>query len=691
MEGPGVYKMHRTSFLFLLFSAALLCSCERPFEAFVLLEKNQPCTIVVDISPHSSFEAALAKKDEESPERQSALLAAQELRHYLATMMSIPERQISIVGDDQAISGRVLLLGMPGNKSAYTDVRKKLQKWWKRTDPHHKGLIRMDAGYQEERQWLALTAQQPSTILDAVYAFLEQQGVAWYAPGERDVYVPAQRQIRVSQAAVIKEPALQMRGFFPDCPDDGKPPVADPAWMTWWLRQHVHEIPANWANDHSILTAYGMRAVRSSRQVPLAGWQPGFCAANDSVVAALVKNIRPVLAYAQTYVLDGQQALPLCSCAACQALGNESSRLVGLLNALGHALAEAQKQGIVPGDRRLIGIVPVKPPDQPLPQDWPAAQVTLALQMQPRCYNHSIDDPSCTEVNVPLQAFVTAWLKQAANADVAVVEGYYASEFAGLPLVFDHVLNRDLAAYRAMGVAGIYGAAPNPSMPGMQGYLNYMYSQSAWNGRMRVDSLRDGYFSAHYPGTSSGVREYYDMTEEAMANITAWRFVMSRRIRELQQNGFAGALLPLPGFAEHFNLYQTFSEKNDGVDWERTFQLVHDMRHVMDDLLDKNTPDQTLDRLLLLEKQLQFADLTIGLYDNMIRTLTLGADEPEMREEAAIRLREVVKKMAAFEMIDGACGQTSALEQSGIAEACQELLSKLEKEYGVPYQRVYEE
>lgn len=691
MEGPGVYKMHRSSFLFLMFSAALLCSCERPFEAFVLLEKNHPCTIVVDISPHTSFEAALEKKEEGSPERQSALLAAQELRHYLAAMMSLPERQISIVGDDQSISGRVLLLGMPGEQSAYKDVRKKLQKLLKRTESHRKGVIRIDAGNQEERQWLALTAQQPSTILDAAYAFLEQQGVAWYAPGARDVYVPTQRQIRIDRAAVIKEPALQMRGFFPECPDEGKRAAADQTWLTWWLRQHVREIPADWIVDKSLLTAYGMRAVRSSRQMPLAGWQPGFCAATASAITALGKNIWPLLASAHTYVLDGQQALPLCSCAACQAMGNESSRLVVLLNALGNALAEAQKQGTVPGDRHLIGVVPVTPPDHPVPSDWPADQVTLALQMLPRCYNHSINDPSCTEVNVPLQAFVTAWLEQAADAEVAVVEGYYASEFAGLPLVFDHVLNHDLAAYQAMGVAGIYCAAPNPSMPGMQGYLNFYFGQSAWNGRMRVDSLRDGYFSAHYPGTSSGVREYYDMTEEAMANITAWRYIMSRRIRELQQGGFAGALLPLPGFQEHFNLYQTFSEKNDGVDWERTFQLVHDMRHVMDDLLEKNTPDQTLDRLLLLEKQLQFADLTIVLYDNMIRTLTLGADEPEMREEAAIRLREVVKKMAAFETADGACGKTSALEQSGIAEACQELLTKLEKEYGVPYQQVYEE
>ncbi len=683
--------MHRFTLLLSTLALAASLACESAFQPFVLIDGQNPCTIVVDLSPYQDLDTALAAHGEFAEEKRAALVAAQELRHYLARLVSLSERSIRVIDDGQSATGRILLLGLPGEESAWRDAAARLKKLWLRSAAHSRGGIRIDAWRTEEQQIVALTCRQPADILDAAYSFLEQQGVVWFTPGDHGDRVPGRNQLSIQHAAVIKEPAMTWRGFFPGCPDQGGARPVPSEWLQWWQRQHVRQVPAAWLAGAAPLQSPGMQAVHSSRSRQLAGWQPGFCAADAAAMRSLQQSIWPLLTEARLFVLDGTQAVPLCTCPACEAMGNESTRLTAIFGYLGHELQERQKKGRCAPDCRLMGIVPPVAPDRLLPKEWPAQQVTLAVHLMPRCYNHAIGDAGCTEVNQPLRQVLQEWLKQSPNATIAVVEGYYAAEFSGLPLVLDHVLNSDMATYQSLGIQGVYCEAPSPAIPGMQHYLNFIFAQSTWNGRLSVDSLRSDYFSAYYPGLSTQVMEYFDMAEEALANISAWRYVLPQRVNQLQRDGFTGTLLPLPGFMEHFSVYEQFGQMNDGVDWERTFQLIHDMRHVMDDLLDANPPDPTFDRVLQLEKQLQFADLTITLYDNVIRTLTLGADEPEMREEAAMRLRQVVKKMTEFAVTEDSCGRTSALEQSGIAAACQALLDKLEQEYGVPYQRVYQE
>lgn len=675
--------MAKNLLLTLILPLILMTGCEEAFQPFILADQQQPCTIVLDLGGKA---AAAPEELERQLAAAPAGAAALELRHYLARILSLPERAFPIADDDEPRPGRVILLGRPGRSSAWAAAARRIDKLWKRLPKDQVAACRFDAWQEEERQIVAITTPTPQgNLLRAVHAFLDYQGVRWLFPGRGGENVEMRREIRVTRASHIPAENLPMTGLLPVCADGA---AADSSWLLWWARQRFTHVPLDWAPDPRLLQNLGLQGVAAPTGLTLPGKRE-FCL-NDPAQMQHLEQILFATPQAGLVVLDASRIAPLCGCAHCAALGSEEDRWLDLVRRLGVTLAERKRQGTVHPDARLLAIHEPALPQQFDGKEWPRQEVVLAARMMPRCLNHALADPACVEVNSIRLAALGDWIHTHSFAQLGVLEGYYDPEFAGLPLVLDKIITTDLRLYHRLGLA-LFCEAPATTRSGLQSYQNYLFSQAVHHATLNPDSLRRAWGAFTWPGAATMMGEYLAMQEEAFANVSAWRWELPLLVRQLEKRDFTGSLLPLERFHNHFTLYQQYSDNDEGVAWERTFQLIHDARHVMDDMLEHQLPDQTLDRLLEAEMQLRFAELTITFYDNVIRTLTLGEDEPEMREEAAIRLRQVVKKMTEFQTAGLPCGPANALQGSGLDGSAQALLARLQKRYGVPYTRVYQE
>ena len=82
------------------------------------------------------------------------------------------------------------------------------------------------------------------------------------------------------------------------------------------------------------------------------------------------------------------------------------------------------------------------------------------------------------------------------------------------------------------------------------------------------------------------------------------------------------------------------------------------------------------DRLDSLEYQLQYAELMINLYDNIITLVTHGSDEQYIKEEAILRLQENKEKLAAYEIQSPVLGVSNGVVASGVAELVEQLATQ---------------
>ncbi|HIC88128.1 MAG TPA: DUF4838 domain-containing protein, partial [Anaerolineae bacterium] len=262
--------------------------------------------------------------------------------------------------------------------------------------------------------------------------------------------------------------------------------------------------------------------------------------------------------------------------------------------------------------------------------------------------------------------------------------------FRDLPVVFTSIMKKDIPDYYRLGVRGMYYMQPRQTDLGVQTLLNYQFARLLWNPAADVDSLTNEFFQLYYAGVGDLMKEYYSDIEKAMANIMAWRGELVQRIREYASGKLHKPILPLQKYRQHFYFEEHLSRKNDGTDWANTLQLIHEARFLLDDAMERAVPDVVMNRLLDDEYQLHYAELTVRLYDYVIRLLTLGEDEPEMLEEASLRLRDIAAQLDKFQIRSPAYGVVNGLEASEIKNEVRYLLDKSRQNSAKKYRRVYQ-
>ncbi|MBN2355099.1 hypothetical protein JXO59_03240 [candidate division KSB1 bacterium] len=617
-------------------------------------------------------------------------LAAAELRRYLSQMTGHDETDVSIVDDRVSVIGNILFVGLPGEHSSYADMRSVLLRRWRKTKNKNAQGMRFDTFQQEQRSVLAISGRSAVATLYAAYDWLEQQGVRWIAPDEGAEIVPVRSGITVQPCDLYREPAMTLRGYIPGCAQ-AESFKSGSSLLRWLLRNRINLLAAE-ARADSLLHGYGIRAVRNI--VPDVKRQSGFneiCLGHPESLKQFIDSLLTAAApWPDLLIFDAAKIEKWCDCAVCAQMGNATDKSLALLAQIGEMMETVQQDNRGVETVELLGIVGSKIPEKAIPENWNDQRIKLAVHVFPRCFDHSMTDANCTEVNYKILQTLSYWLNEKAIGEVGIIEGYHAAEFAGLPLVLSERLHEDIPFYVDIGIKFLLSHQPEFSYPGTNALLDYQMARQCWRGEVDLDTLESEYFAVYYPGIPERMQEFYRILQEALANIVAWRFELPQKLDQMAQQDFTEPLLPLDLFRNHFLLGNRFAEENLGTDWERTYQLIHDARRLLDETMMQSVPDQTVDHLIALEAQLRFAEMTITLYDNVIRVLTLSKDEPEMREEAAIRLRETTRKMAEFKLPQHPCGEITALNACGISDACQKLCRVLDEHYGPAYERIYE-
>ncbi len=773
--------MYKIFSLALLLTNLTLFRCNHLEKPFDILTETSQCTIVVDLGGYADVETASAAVDKidwfDENQADDAIctqaLAALELRHYLAALVSLPESRIPVVDDDVPVQGTIVFIGQPQPKTPYAEWAKKLKRRWKKVKSDSREGFRLDSFSSELQNGLVLSGRTRVGTLYAVYELLSRLGVEWYGPGRAEEFTPKLQRISTPAISEYVEPAMEIRGFWIE---PGKVAGGDSAWIgkpynrgnsafyRWMGRNRLNYFwhkesrfaelkqrgvqlncgghdyyiklldpdapyPYNYrdfagdegksadpykpspeyrgdADSNGVLTYseahpewYGLTKDHQ-RFFPRQRFGTNYCASKADGVAEFCKNVISMLKDGEWRNADIYDYWPLdagnwCQCDDCRALGNDTDKLLHVLYQIRKAVKAAYQFKQLNRDVRVFSLAyaqTLTPPTKRLPRDFDYAGTALFIYPIERCYNHSMFDTTCTEVNVPLCQAIGNWFAKDCpyKGKLYLGEYYNISRFRDLPLVFTTVMRLDIPRYYLLGIRGMNYMHTRTSHLGVQTLLNYEFAQQTRKPWVPVDTLVAGYFSHRYAGAAEEMQDYYEKIEEVFANVKAWRYELCDRINRMARGEDRGPLMPLKTFHDHFSIEEHFLDRNDGVDWERSYQLIHDARHVLDAALEKELRDVVLDRIIEDEYQLRYAEMTIQLYDHVIRVLTLGDEEPEMREEAVIRLREVARNLAQYEIHSPALGMTNGLEATGIGEAVELLLGKFGQERTGQYRRAYD-
>jgi len=705
-----LFRMKRFLLTSIFLLLPLLFACGHPGKPFQLLDSFHSCTIVMDLGDYKSADEASSSCNDinwfDNDFSDDAIctyaLAAIELRKYFSLLTGIPEAEIPIKRDDSSVKGNILFVGPAPANPVYSQFQNKIDKRWKRTKSQNPQGFRVDTYSDESGHYVFLSGRTPVAVLYAAYELLQRLGVRWFAPGEMGEHIPDRQEIIMPAMHEYREPAMELRGF--GCGSVATQTVVkthanssqnskNTAFLQWMGRNRLNYF---W---HSMgpVGQLGQRGIKiyceDSELVD-------HCLTDEGELQELSNKLMQKLQQGEWSDVDVVQftiddTSRLCTCQQCQQKGNATDRFLYALSFIGNRFEQAFQSGDLQRRIRVIGVVNSRDLVNPLhtpAQKFPYDNVSIMIAPWERCYNHSLWDTLCTEANVPIAERLDEWFSKSNpyKGKTFMQVGFNMPVFRDLPLVFTNILRADMPHYFSIGVRGMTYCKPRLSHLGVQTLLNYQFSTLLWNPERNMDSLTDEFFQLYYAGLSDLMKEYYADIEKAMANIQAWRGEFVDRLHAYTKGELNEPVLPLNKYAQHFRVEEYLSRKNDGVDWATTLQLIHEARYIMDDALSRSVSDIVTDRLMEDEYQLRYAELTVRLYDNVIRLLTLGEDEPEMREEAALRLRDIANKLEQFEIYCPAYGVTNGLEATEIKSEVQYLLRKSQQQSVKKYRRVYE-
>ena len=415
-----------------------------------------------------------------------------------------------------------------------------------------------------------------------------------------------------------------------------------------------------------------------------------FCTADNESLVQWCEKIVNMLVDGPWFNVDIYDFWPRepenwCSCDICLETGNIADRLLLAIDELHRAIRRARAEKRLRRDIQIFAVIPGQTPEPPtrsLPKDFDFDHTALLLLPSSRCYNHALCDTNCTEANAPWCENLKLWLdkKRIFRGKILIGEHYNDITFHDLPVVMTNIIGSDIPHYAEMGVGGIVFEHVRTERPGVHKLLNYQFARFTEDPGADVDSCFSEYLIQQYPGVTEFMKNYYEYLQQAMANIKAWKWELRYKLKKIMLTPEKGPVLPLDIFAQHFSLEKQTKGKNEGVNWESTYHLIFTARISLEEALNNEIPDGLLDRLIEIEYQHRYAELTITLYDNFLRALTLSDDEPEMREEAIIRLQYTSRMLEEYKIHSPALGISNGLTASEIGPAVDHFLKNYREE-----------
>lgn len=414
---------------------------------------------------------------------------------------------------------------------------------------------------REGRDVLYLTGGGRAGTLYAVYAFLEQLGWRWYAPGKGGEVAPAERAgIPLDGWNIQSAPDFPLfRGFHAAA--ESMESVQIFAWMARNRLNMWSYCPRTYALMKKlgfVLLSGGhileqildpdkpmpsgktlfeehqdwFAEVNGKRERKNA-YSFQFCVSNEEAAAHVARNVVEHLAgdwrwtdYQNVWLFDTWAGW--CQCPRCKALGNDADRYLHLMARIRREAAAAIASGKMPRDIGMAlaayeGTPSLGGPSREIPALLANGKDFSLYAPINRCYAHTLEDHQCAELNGKYARTVAEWGRVSKRFPLAVVEYYNVSKFEDLPLLFSRTMGADFAFYHRIGVTGMSYMHIPLSLWGPRALTQVLFARLCWDVNAPVEKIKDEYLRLYYGPAAADARAFYDKQEAAYANITAWR------------------------------------------------------------------------------------------------------------------------------------------------------------------------
>ena len=382
------------------------------------------------------------------------------------------------------------------------------------------------------------------------YEVLQQLGFRWLGPDEYDTHIPDRLPDPLPEIDTDQSPSFTTRGFH------GGEDRGGEAFLLWMARNKLNLWFAAESNKpfcrklclkfiaggHSIYNRYippaeyfeahpewyclseGERKGQIER-----GFGYNICFSNAECRHELADKMVEDLISGDFQWCDIMQIWPLdngrwCECEACQEMGNPTDQTFVLAHDCRQAIVKAKEEGRLNREVRLDvpayhETLPI--PTKPLPEGFDHDGTLVIFFTIERCYSHSLDDPSCTEINAGMVELLKDWTDNpdcAFKGELLIGEYYNVSSFVSLAIPFSKTMAIDIPFYHKSGVRHLNYMHVTTKYWGTLSLTNTQMAAQLWDHAVDCKAYLGDYLGNRYGDQTGAMGRFYDVLEQAMRN-----------------------------------------------------------------------------------------------------------------------------------------------------------------------------
>ena len=561
---------------------------------------------------------------------------------------------------------------------------------------------------EEEQSFVIKTARRGETdacgylvlgndragALYGAYELLQQLGFRWLGPDEYDTCVPGALPRPPIELDLCQSPSFITRGF------EGSEDRGGEAFLLWMARNKLNSWFAAESNKpfcrklclkfiaggHSVYHRYVPPSKYFADHPEWYGLSDGkrrgelnggvgynICFSNQDIRKQLAENMVEDLISGENQWVDIMQIWPLdnglwCECEACQKLGNTTDQILLLGHDCRQAILGARREGRLNREVRINipayhETLPV--PTRALPPNFDHAGTLAIFFTIERCYVHSMEDSSCTEINAEMTAHLKDWTSPDClfKGDVMIGEYYNVSSFASLAIPFPKTMAVDIPFYYNTGARHINYMHVTTAYWGTLSLTNVQFAAQLWNHRLACQSFFEDYLKQRYKSYAGEMETFYDILEQAMRNCKPLKHYAALGKLHclyaiLSEKGSLQS--PIEIFtSEHLSYAPTYRLENDGPSLLETVQKLDEAERIIDQVsLDVMDPVVTrrladdLRRFRYTKNMVLFLYrlIRVRLFENKDDAIHAGLEARALRDVGeALRREDLVMKFQQSE------------------------------------------
>ena len=261
-----------------------------------------------------------------------------------------------------------------------------------------------------------------------------------------------------------------------------------------------------------------------------------FCTSNPDATHELAKNLVASLIEGKYrnvdilnfWLMDGSNRW--CQCDECAKIGNYTDQLLRVAGVVLEEIAKARREGRLHRNVELSSLAyleTIVPPSRPLPDGFDYDHFSITFFPIERCYDHTLADPSCTELNSRLAENYLAWVTGGGRhyrGTMFIGEYYNVSYLKSLPMVYTRMMAADIPWYHRTGTRHFHYMHTPTRLWGTWTLSQYLLGRLLWNAGSDADDIVAEYFARYYPTTSDETARFYATLENAMAGFKTMRY-----------------------------------------------------------------------------------------------------------------------------------------------------------------------